>query len=197
VPLIGCGGISSGQDAVEFAKAGATFVQLYTGLVYKGIGLPRQIKDDVAQYLKQEGKHWVDLVGSGVPKSELKLPERLQQAPPEAGRGDGLHDKELADAKRELEDIIGRLNQYEQQSSAAATAEAETAPPSSSGPAAANSTADDAHSSPALEAKAADEESRAQEEGGSGKEHVLGPLGSLFSSFGERSRSSESPKRLV
>jgi dihydroorotate dehydrogenase len=39
IPLIGVGGISSGADAQEKLKAGASLVQLYTGLVYGGPGL--------------------------------------------------------------------------------------------------------------------------------------------------------------
>jgi dihydroorotate dehydrogenase len=37
--LIGAGGILSGEDAAEKRAAGATLVQLYTGLVYRGPGL--------------------------------------------------------------------------------------------------------------------------------------------------------------
>jgi dihydroorotate dehydrogenase len=36
VPLIGAGGIMRGADAVEKVAAGASLVQLYTGLVYRG-----------------------------------------------------------------------------------------------------------------------------------------------------------------
>jgi len=36
VPLIGAGGILSGADAVEKVAAGASLVQLYTGLIYRG-----------------------------------------------------------------------------------------------------------------------------------------------------------------
>jgi dihydroorotate dehydrogenase len=39
VTLIGSGGILSGADAVEKRAAGATLVQLYTGLIYRGPGL--------------------------------------------------------------------------------------------------------------------------------------------------------------
>jgi len=39
VPLIGAGGILSGADALEKISAGATLVQLYTGLIYRGPGL--------------------------------------------------------------------------------------------------------------------------------------------------------------
>src|SRR5207249_2567183 len=45
VPLIGVGGIASGADAYEKIRAGASLVQLYTGLVYGGPGLVRRLKD--------------------------------------------------------------------------------------------------------------------------------------------------------
>lgn len=39
IPIIGVGGILRGEDAAEKLDAGATLVQLYTGLVYRGPGL--------------------------------------------------------------------------------------------------------------------------------------------------------------
>ena len=48
-PIIGVGGILSGDDAVSKVRAGADVVQIYTGLIYKGPALVR----DVAQALKQ------------------------------------------------------------------------------------------------------------------------------------------------
>jgi dihydroorotate dehydrogenase len=39
IPLIGVGGILSGADAVEKLDAGASLVQLYSGLIYRGPGL--------------------------------------------------------------------------------------------------------------------------------------------------------------
>ena len=36
VALIGAGGIMSGRDAVEKMRAGASLVQVYTGLIYRG-----------------------------------------------------------------------------------------------------------------------------------------------------------------
>ncbi len=43
LPIIGVGGISSAADAREKLDAGATLVQLYTGLVYRGPRLVREI----------------------------------------------------------------------------------------------------------------------------------------------------------
>ena len=44
IPLIGVGGVMSGADAAKKTAAGATLVQLYTGLVYRG---PRLIGECV------------------------------------------------------------------------------------------------------------------------------------------------------
>jgi dihydroorotate dehydrogenase len=55
IPIIGVGGISSGQDAYEKLRAGASVVQLYTGLVYGGPGLVSKIRNELAVILKQEG----------------------------------------------------------------------------------------------------------------------------------------------
>ncbi|KAG0143253.1 hypothetical protein CROQUDRAFT_81302 [Cronartium quercuum f. sp. fusiforme G11] len=62
IPLIGCGGITSGQDALEYAEAGASLVQLYTSLTYEGIGLPRRVKDELKTLLGN--KRWQEVVGS-------------------------------------------------------------------------------------------------------------------------------------
>ena len=43
LPIIGVGGIFSAQDAMEKLDAGATLIQIYTGLVYRGPGLVREI----------------------------------------------------------------------------------------------------------------------------------------------------------
>jgi dihydroorotate dehydrogenase len=43
LPIIGVGGVLAADDAVRLADAGASLVQLYTGLVYRGPGLVRQV----------------------------------------------------------------------------------------------------------------------------------------------------------
>jgi dihydroorotate dehydrogenase len=48
LPIIGVGGVSSAADAREKLDAGATLVQVYTGLVYRGPGLVREIVDGLA-----------------------------------------------------------------------------------------------------------------------------------------------------
>lgn len=66
--LVGCGGISNGKDAIEFAKAGATYIELYTAFAYQGPGLARKVKDEITAELKKEGKTWMEIVGSDDPK---------------------------------------------------------------------------------------------------------------------------------
>ncbi|CAI5757419.1 unnamed protein product [Candida verbasci] len=61
--LVGCGGISNGKDALEFGKAGATFIELYTAFAYKGPGLVAKIRDELAQELRKEGKTWQQIIG--------------------------------------------------------------------------------------------------------------------------------------
>lgn len=62
ITIIGCGGISSGADAIEFAKAGADFVQLYTSMTYKGPGVACEVKEEILDQL--QGKKWTEIVGS-------------------------------------------------------------------------------------------------------------------------------------
>ncbi len=45
LPIIGVGGIMSGEDAREKFEAGASLVQIYTGYIYRGPGLLREIAD--------------------------------------------------------------------------------------------------------------------------------------------------------
>jgi dihydroorotate dehydrogenase len=61
--IIGCGGITSGKDAYEFIKNGASAVQLYTGLIYEGPTLPRQINLELAQLLRRDGISLSEAIG--------------------------------------------------------------------------------------------------------------------------------------
>lgn len=47
IPIIGVGGISSATDAQEKLNAGASLVQIYTGLIYRGPALIREIVDSL------------------------------------------------------------------------------------------------------------------------------------------------------
>jgi dihydroorotate dehydrogenase len=55
LPLVGVGGVSSGDDAYAKIRAGASLVQVYTALVFDGPGLVQRIKRDLAARLRQDG----------------------------------------------------------------------------------------------------------------------------------------------
>ena len=55
LPIIGVGGIFNADDAWEKIAAGASLVQVYTGLVYEGPGITRRIVSGLAARLKQAG----------------------------------------------------------------------------------------------------------------------------------------------
>jgi dihydroorotate dehydrogenase len=55
-PLIGVGGIDSGGAALTKIRAGATLIQLYSSLVYKGLGLVDSIKGDLISTLLRTGR---------------------------------------------------------------------------------------------------------------------------------------------
>ena len=55
LPLIGVGGIGTAEEAYDFIRAGASLVQLYTALVYRGPGLVREIKLGLAALLARDG----------------------------------------------------------------------------------------------------------------------------------------------
>jgi dihydroorotate dehydrogenase len=55
-PLIGVGGIDSGGAALTKIRAGASLIQLYSSLVYKGLGLVDDIKADLVSTLLRTGR---------------------------------------------------------------------------------------------------------------------------------------------
>jgi dihydroorotate dehydrogenase len=55
VPLIAAGGISSADDAWVRIRAGASLVQVYSGMVYEGPGLARRIAKGLVRKLAEDG----------------------------------------------------------------------------------------------------------------------------------------------
>ena len=65
LPIIGVGGIFSAADAWEKITAGASLVQLYTGFVYQGVEIVRDINDGLMKILDQQGfRSLAEAVGS-------------------------------------------------------------------------------------------------------------------------------------
>ena len=54
IQIIGVGGVNSGKAAFEKISAGANAVQLYTGMVYRGPGIVKEMKKDLISILKKE-----------------------------------------------------------------------------------------------------------------------------------------------
>jgi dihydroorotate dehydrogenase len=64
-PLIGVGGIDNGGAALTKIRAGASLIQLYSSLVYKGLGLVDEIKNDLASTLLRTGRDTLsEIVGA-------------------------------------------------------------------------------------------------------------------------------------
>ncbi len=65
-PLIGVGGVGSAAQAYAKIRAGATAVQLYTALVYEGLGLIPRLLEELDALLKADGFGSVaEAVGTG------------------------------------------------------------------------------------------------------------------------------------
>jgi dihydroorotate dehydrogenase len=63
-PLVGVGGIDSGGAALTKIRAGASLIQLYSPMIYKGLGLVEDIKKDLASTLVRTGReHLAEIVG--------------------------------------------------------------------------------------------------------------------------------------
>jgi dihydroorotate dehydrogenase len=81
VPIIGCGGVFSPEDAYAKIRAGATLVQLYTGLVYEGPSIVRRVNEGLAALLARDGfRAIVEAVGTDHPKAGR--PKEGPHAPP-------------------------------------------------------------------------------------------------------------------
>jgi dihydroorotate dehydrogenase len=63
LPIIGVGGVFSGEDALEKIRAGASLVQIYTGYVYGGPGVPRAINRFLDQRLRRDDARLGDWIG--------------------------------------------------------------------------------------------------------------------------------------
>ncbi|MDZ4700812.1 MAG: quinone-dependent dihydroorotate dehydrogenase [Rhodothermales bacterium] len=83
IPIIAVGGIDSAETAYANIRAGASLVQLYTGLVYRGPGVVKRINRGLVRLLKQDGfAHLRDAIGvdsASMPANPV-APEVLEPA---------------------------------------------------------------------------------------------------------------------
>jgi dihydroorotate dehydrogenase (NAD+) catalytic subunit len=54
MPIIGTGGITTGEDAIEFMMAGATTVGIGTAVYYRGIDVFKKVSQEMEQWMKKE-----------------------------------------------------------------------------------------------------------------------------------------------
>jgi dihydroorotate dehydrogenase len=59
-PVIGVGGVDSAAAAYQKIRAGARLIQLYTGLIYRGPGIAREINEGLLELLERDGFESVD-----------------------------------------------------------------------------------------------------------------------------------------
>lgn len=55
IPIIGLGGILTGEDAIEVMMAGATLVGIGTGVYYRGVGIFKKVTDEMQKWCRKNG----------------------------------------------------------------------------------------------------------------------------------------------
>ncbi|XP_067158371.1 dihydroorotate dehydrogenase (quinone), mitochondrial isoform X3 [Apteryx mantelli] len=71
VPIVGVGGVSSGRDALEKIRAGASLVQMYTALVYRGPPAVAAVKRELEELLRgsrASQRPWERITGDEAPR---------------------------------------------------------------------------------------------------------------------------------
>ena len=71
IPIIGVGGVQNGRDAYEKFRAGASLVQVYSGMIYEGPGMVSKIRDEVAELMLQNGQRDLQAELVGVDHDDL------------------------------------------------------------------------------------------------------------------------------
>ena len=120
--LMAAGGLESAQTAYEKLRAGAQFLQLYTGLVYHGPSLPRRILRELEASMRRDGfAHYAEAIGCDAPPFRSEHPSLWARATcsksraAEAflrGRGYAPHcvyDYTRPPARAELEALVEKL----------------------------------------------------------------------------------------
>jgi dihydroorotate dehydrogenase subfamily 1 len=83
IPVIGCGGISNGRDAIEFIMAGASAVQLCTAVIVRGPRIYGLIADEMVRFMRVKGYNSIDDFRGIALKHLPEQPLRTRAKPPE------------------------------------------------------------------------------------------------------------------
>lgn len=71
IPVIGVGGVQNGRDAYEKFRAGASLVQVYSGMIYEGPGMVSKVRDELADQMEQNGQRDLQTEVIGVDHDDL------------------------------------------------------------------------------------------------------------------------------
>ena len=64
IPIIGVGGITTGEDAIEYFMAGASAIQIGSGIYYRGIEIFKIVCDEIKIWMKKHGyKNLNEIIG--------------------------------------------------------------------------------------------------------------------------------------
>ncbi|MBI2549768.1 dihydroorotate dehydrogenase [Candidatus Woesearchaeota archaeon] len=64
IPIIGMGGVTTGEDAVEMIMAGAVAVEIGTAIYYRGIDVFRKVSDEIKQFMEENSYGRIsDMIG--------------------------------------------------------------------------------------------------------------------------------------
>ena len=67
IPVIGCGGIATGEDALEFLMAGASAVEIGTAVRLRGVGVFERVSGEIEAFMKENGhKHLNEIIGAAL-----------------------------------------------------------------------------------------------------------------------------------
>ena len=76
IPIIGVGGVQNGRDAYEKFRAGASLVQVYSGMIYEGPGMVSKIRDEIAELMLLNGQRNLQTEVVGIDHDDLIYFER-------------------------------------------------------------------------------------------------------------------------
>jgi dihydroorotate dehydrogenase (NAD+) catalytic subunit len=67
IPVIGCGGITTGEDAIEFLMAGARAVEIGTAVRLRGIGVFERVSGEIEAFMKKNSyKNLYEIIGAAL-----------------------------------------------------------------------------------------------------------------------------------
>lgn len=66
IPVIGCGGITTGEDAIEFLMAGAKAVEIGTGVHLRGVDVFKKVCNEIEAFMKGNYKDLDEIIGAAL-----------------------------------------------------------------------------------------------------------------------------------